>query len=151
MSTKIDLKMKGIFTLSVLRKLNSGNLKTLDDRIKCQKVHYLAQSFNISPNYSYNLYVRGPYSPQLANDLFNVKEKEIMKNFKFMVPDIKENFIRLKSFLNSKSIRCLEILTTFHWLINVTRLNKSSAINKLKELKNPYLFSKNTSFLSMFS
>lgn len=42
-----------------------------DDRLICQKKIYLLQSLGTDLGYSYNWYVRGPYSPALTTYVYN--------------------------------------------------------------------------------
>lgn len=45
--------------------------ESFDDRLICQKKVYLLQSLGTDLGYTYNWYVRGPYSPSLANYVYN--------------------------------------------------------------------------------
>ena len=42
-----------------------------DDRLICQKKIYLLQALGTDLGYTYNWYVRGPYSPSLTNYVYN--------------------------------------------------------------------------------
>lgn len=44
--------------------------ESFDDRLICQKKIYLLQSLGTDLGYSYNWYVRGPYSPTLTTYLY---------------------------------------------------------------------------------
>lgn len=44
--------------------------ESFDDRLVCQKKIYLLQSLGTDLGYSYNWYVRGPYSPSLTNYVY---------------------------------------------------------------------------------
>lgn len=44
--------------------------ESFDDRLICQKKIYLLQSLGTDLGYSYNWYVRGPYSPALTNYIY---------------------------------------------------------------------------------
>ncbi|WP_128892925.1 hypothetical protein [Erythrobacter sp. HKB08] len=48
----------------------SHGISTMDDRIGIQKVVCLVQEAGLQLGYSYNWYVRGPYSPSLASDYY---------------------------------------------------------------------------------
>jgi len=45
---------------------------SFDNRLKYQKLIYLVQNSGLSLGYGYNWYVRGPYSPSLTQDLFEI-------------------------------------------------------------------------------
>ena len=45
--------------------------ESFEDRLICQKKIYLLQSLGTDLGYTYNWYVRGPYSPSLTNYVYN--------------------------------------------------------------------------------
>ena len=45
--------------------------ESFNDRLICQKKIYLLQSLGVDLGYSYNWYVRGPYSPALTNYIYS--------------------------------------------------------------------------------
>ena len=55
--------------------------ESFDDRIICQKKIYLLQSLGTDLGYSYNWYLRGPYSPALANYVYSNAELLSSTNF----------------------------------------------------------------------
>jgi hypothetical protein len=50
-------------------------LETFDERMAIQKKIYLCQAAGIHLGYRYNWYLRGPYSPDLTRDAFDLKAK----------------------------------------------------------------------------
>lgn len=129
-----------LLAFGILKRLGSGKLGTFEERIETQKKHYLAQLFRITPFYCYNLHIRGPYSPDLANDLFEIERRgyfDKVKPMPFIAVNLEERFNRLEGFLDGKNIRELELLATFHWLIHEAGCSKESAVKPLIELKEP--------------
>ncbi len=125
-----------LFAFSVLKRLGSGSVDSFGERLKCQKIYYFAQLFGVSPSYHFNLYIRGPYSPALADDLYKTKDKQIKANTGKFIPDeLERRFIELQTFLKNKDIRQLEVIATLHWLLKKAGLPVSDAISKLKDLK----------------
>lgn len=125
-----------LMTVLVLKRLNAFSLTNLADRIRCQKLQYLAQVFKVSPAYNFNLYLRGPYSPDLTKDLFEAKEHiKLLQNIQFASQEMEERFLKLKKFVDSKELRQLELIATYHWLINEAKLSEDSAVKKMKEIK----------------
>ena len=58
-----------------LEALGEGvEFETLDDRVKLQKLVYLAQAATGVSAYHFNPYIRGPYSPTLTRDLYGLLE-----------------------------------------------------------------------------
>lgn len=54
-------------------KLNDEN--AIDERIKVQKLMYLLQNRQRRSQYLYNIYIRGPYSPSLSQDYYELASK----------------------------------------------------------------------------
>lgn len=128
---------EAIFAYSVLRGLGCGEMSTFNERIKSQKVQYLAQLFGISPKYQYNLYLHGPYSPALANDLFKISEDKVsVIKIKFVSDELENKFLNLKKFMATiRSRKELELITTLHWLSKVAKLPENEAEKQLIKLK----------------
>lgn len=51
-------------------------LDSFNDRMALQKTIYLCQQAGVHLGYRYNWYLRGPYSPDLTRDAFDLKAKE---------------------------------------------------------------------------
>lgn len=51
-------------------------LETFDERMALQKTIYLCQGAGIHLGYRYNWYLRGPYSPELTRDAFELNAKQ---------------------------------------------------------------------------
>ncbi|MDD2260595.1 MAG: hypothetical protein PHO87_06340 [Acholeplasmataceae bacterium] len=125
-----------LFLCSVLKRLKAFKFETFDDRMKNQKYHYLSQLFQVSPKFNYNLYIKGPYSPDLSDTLFEIyRNKEQIPTDKFVINDLEFNFKKLQNFINNKNLRDLELVTTLYWLIHDAKYKKEEALIKLKEIK----------------
>ena len=72
---------------------------TLKDRIKLQKLVYLAQEATDVSVYSFNPYIRGPYSPSLTRDLYGLLEPGQMSEAEDRAASYK---------LNAKAMKGLE-------------------------------------------
>ena len=83
--------------LRIVRSLGSINLSTFDDRLRLQKLAYLAQELGAGDKYFYSWYVRGPYSSPLTSALFlgDEQDKFISK------PSLTKNESRIVSLLES--------------------------------------------------
>ena len=128
-----------LLAFSVLCKLGAGKVDTFANRLKSQKIQYLAQVFGVSPAYNFSLYIHGPYSPGLAHDLFafnGTKQSPDMSDF---VPDVlKKRFKALSEFVKGKGNRHLELVTTLHFLKKLF-YSDEAASRKLVEIKNASL------------
>jgi uncharacterized protein YwgA len=56
----------------VLNALNAFKLDNIEDRVLLQKKIYFTQRFGMDLSYSYNWYLKGPYSPGLTSVAFEV-------------------------------------------------------------------------------
>lgn len=127
-----------LLAYSVLKRLGSGGVATFEDRIKSQKTQYFSQLFGVAPAYYFRLYIRGPYSSQLADDLYQIKRDGNLDDVgvdPFSPEDLEARFVRLAEFLSNKNIRQLEVIATFHWLLTVAKIPHVEAEQKLVELK----------------
>lgn len=124
-----------LLVYSILNRLGCGKVDTFDDRLKSQKVQYLAQILGISPKYQFSLYLRGPYSPSLAHDLFQLKADGIKADAEKFTPDLlEEKFNKLRTFVGKTNIRLLELVSTYH-LLEKNGHSEKNITDKLKEWK----------------
>lgn len=125
-----------IFAYTILKRLGCGKVDTFEQRLKSQKVQYFAQLFGVSPVYPFGLYLRGPYSSDLAHDLFAIRDNHIdVDTSKFIPEELEEKFVKLNKFVGSMDTRKLEITSTLHLLTEVAKVNPVKAQEKLKEWK----------------
>lgn len=125
-----------LLTFSILKRLGSGSVETFSQRLRSQKIQYFAQFFGISPAYIFNLYLWGPYSPELANDLFTIKNHNInTKVERFLSEELEKRFENLKKFIEGKNDRQLELFATAHWLIKKAGFSEEKAKEKLSKIK----------------
>lgn len=128
---------EALYTVAVLKKTNHANISSLGHRIVCQKIIYFANRLGISPKYNFNLYVRGPYSHELAKDLYALE-----KYFSDVIPadfisnKTAEKFGKLLEILNGESgvERKLEIAATLDYFY-LAFGTKEKAAEKTKEVK----------------
>jgi uncharacterized protein YwgA len=125
-----------LLAFSVLKRLGCGDVDIFDNRLKSQKVQYLAQVFGVSPKYTFGLYIRGPYSSALADDLYKFQANKEKPNLDNFLPDeLEGRFSKLKQFIEGKDLRKLELITTLHLLLKVLLYTTDNAVKKLIELK----------------
>lgn len=127
---------RALFVYYILRRLGAGRVDLFRDRLRSQKAQYFAQLFRVSPDYHFNLYIYGPYSPVLADDLFQIKKNGLrIKLGKFVPLELERRFQRLKKFINGKTNRQLEIIATLHWLLSIAHFSKQEAQKRIVNLK----------------
>lgn len=94
----IDIANGVIFQKMGIRK------ETFDNRLICQKKVYLLESLGTDLGYTFNWYVRGPYSPSLTNYLYNNLEVLLANDFsQYSLSEIAEkNVERVNSLTKAK-------------------------------------------------
>lgn len=76
----------------VNRVYSDFNMLGFDNRLKLQKFVYLLQEYGVNLGYSFSLYLRGPYSPEVAKDGFQVEDFSTMPQIKPANVDIENRF-----------------------------------------------------------
>lgn len=127
--------------IQLLKKFNIKRPDTLDDRVKIQKIVYFAKNFGIEFNYNFNIYFRGPYSPELAKDYYNLADDE-WESVKEPL-NISSEQERKINFIKDKSVRWLEIASTIHAVKSsnphITEEKLISHVNFLKNTPKNFL------------
>lgn len=134
---KVMIELKGnvenaIISVALLKKLNIADISNLNNRIKCQKFIYFAKRLGVAPNYNFNLYLHGPYSPNLTKTLYVISDYfDEIEPFEPLSEELVEKFNILNS-LNNYELKIIEIAATID-ILNHNDLEE--AIRKTKELK----------------
>lgn len=105
------------------------------DRLVAQKVNCLLNLSGIKTGYDCNLYIRGPYSPDLADALF--KNKESVENLQTntSLTDIEKQKVReLRSIFDTNASH-LEIGSTYAFLTIKEKMPPLEAMIKVKAMK----------------
>jgi len=138
------LKLIGIKSISQIKESENPEEddKSFERRLRIQKIMYFIVSKKLDSdlNYSYSVYLRGPYSPDLSKDYFSISENE----FENTEDVLGENSL-LKSWikqLNEKDSLWLEIASTLKMLKDSNWTDKE-AIDRVIEMKHNILNQKN--------
>lgn len=92
-------------------------------RLKLQKYVFIAREFGLKTNYVYSLYLRGPYSRNLADDYYSIDNLDGAKAIK-----LDENFIEL---IKNKDEEWLELAST---IIMIKNRYETISIRELVDL-----------------
>ncbi len=113
------------------------NIKnSFEDRLKIQKISCLLDLIEEGKGYSCGLYIRGPYSPTLAKDLYGNEHKiKTWKTSCELTKKEKEDASRIKEATNDLDVKMLEIASTYLFLVKRQNKNNKQAIIELKKLK----------------
>lgn len=89
------------------------DIDEFDDRLRMQKLVYLAGKFGFDHGYSYNMYLHGPYSPELADDYYEDEFSTVLDEPRVSLAFDLISFLDL---VENKTIEWLEVAATAHSL-----------------------------------
>jgi len=137
------LKLMGIKSISEIKGSEdpTEDHKSFELRLRIQKIMFFLNRNNLDGdlNYSYSIYLRGPYSPDLAKDYFTITEDEFNEAKNLF--DNESLLKRTIEFLNKKDLLWLEVASTLRYLID-GGYEKDEAIDRVMELKD-YILKEN--------
>ena len=145
------LKLMGIKSISEVKEIDNtknveyGKNKPFELRLRIQKVVFFISHGKLDKdlNYSYPIYIRGPYSEDLSKDYFSISEEEFNNAKKVALePKVK----RLIKYLNKKDNLWLEIASTLYTLIDFGDYEEDEAMDRIMELKHDILEAKNKDY-----
>lgn len=119
------------------------NKETFDERLVSQKKVFLLQEMGVDIGYSYNWYVRGPYSPDLATYIFSnldvLKEQDFSKYH--LTESVQKNIDAVNN-LGAKKPDSLSLPSWYELLASVVYIhkkwNKTDVFNCLIQYKPQY-------------
>ena len=53
------------------------DIDKFDSRLKLQKYVFIGKNFKLPVKYHYSIYIRGPYSPTLADDYYEITSTDL--------------------------------------------------------------------------
>lgn len=129
----------------VLTQLGGNDISTKDDRIAIQKLVCLVQEAGLQLGYSYNWYVRGPYSPSLTGDYYQIASKKASiesdaANYILSAPAA-EAVQRVNAVATPPAqvglprVLWLELIASIAFLMRRYRLSKEAARDKINNSK----------------
>lgn len=98
---------------------------TFDDRLLSQKKIFLLQELGVDIGYSYNWYVRGPYSPDLTTYIFNnldVLREQDFSQYRFS-DDVQQRINSVNALSNARPVS-LSIPSWYELLASVLYIKK---------------------------
>lgn len=123
----MDRRLTGIYVL--MRELGGFKIKELEERVFVQKAIYLLQVLDIDLRFRFSWYLRGPYSTDLTQCVFEIegdqKLQERAETYslrKEVVPAVD----RLHGFLKAMPLpltepEWLELLSSIHYLKHISK------------------------------
>lgn len=109
----------------------------LEGRLRLQKAALLLKHLGVAPftPYRFNLYVRGPYSPELARDYYSLTEKDIAP----VGVELGEEKKELLSWFISHDSYWLEIASSIIWLREAYRKAGEEEMYSILKLSKPWV------------
>jgi len=138
------LKLMGITSISQIKESENPEEddKSFESRLRIQKIMYFIVSKKLDNdlNYSYSVYLRGPYSPDLSKDYFSISDEEF-RNTEDVLGENSSLKLWIKQ-LKEKDSLWLEIASTLKMLKDSNWTDKE-AIDRVIEMKHNILNQKN--------
>jgi len=130
-------------TMKIINSLCDVSLEQFDDRLRLQKVAFLAQKLGASGGFTFSWYRRGPYSPSLTTALFQCESAGELGITSTL--NSKENsVVRRLNILLGKKIndpRTLELFASVWYFLprsNVSAKDKDETIRDVTHFKPKY-------------
>ncbi len=126
---------------SYLKAIGADNLNmdSFNDRLKLQKYIYLLQEFGVNLGFRFRYYIRGPYSPDLADAGYRLShmKREGLLDFdhdKVRVVACQDNIEKFKRFIREyrNNPKMLELLATIHFLFKYSYYPQPKTMENIK-------------------
>jgi len=106
-------------------------------RLRVQKAVYLLQALGFPTGYRFSMYIRGPYSPELANDYMELAREGLVHEYAKYAEVDKERWGPIVDKLAVEDVLVLEVAATLYDLL-AAGWSLEEAKERLMELK-PYV------------
>ncbi len=126
--------------LRILRSMGPISLSRLVDRIRLQKLGYLAQELGAGGSYPYSWYIYGPYSPKLTAALYSGVESGRFDSAPDLVQDESGVVSRMKRLLGGEipGHRTLELFASIWYMLPAgkeSEMDKGHILSIMREEK----------------
>lgn len=134
--------MNSLVIGGILKKIyTSFDMASFDNRLKLQKIIYLVQAYGINLGYTFNLYVYGPYSPELTKTGFYMEDFNSIKEIGFEEDTITKKFDEFKEKIEpfKDNLKWLEIASTIHLFKQLSpSKNKVQIVSDILKIKTKF-------------
>jgi len=87
-------------------------------RLRLQKTIYLLQALGFPTGYEFSMYIRGPYSPELANDYMELARKGLVHEYAKYAEVEEERWGPIVDKLAMEDVLVLEVAATLYDLLD---------------------------------
>ncbi len=121
-----------------------GDIRTIDDRKRIQKAVYLGQRAGVDLGYRFSWYLKGPYSPKLADDYYSLAEAvtagDKEHEGRTLVPSLKQRLEQIRPLMDcaEESLNqedWLELLASYDYLRRVLHQSAEQAAETMQRKK----------------
>lgn len=126
----------------VLNELHeSDDISTVENRLRVQKAIYLAQSAGVGLGYTYSWYVKGPYSPPLTRDYYELAASETASAGTSLKSPVAQKLqevrqiLRMPKGVGLEKANWYELLASLHFLLTNSKYDKDRAFKFMKDNK----------------
>ena len=128
--------------LRIMRSFGPISLSNFDDRLRLQKLAYLAQELGAGNKYPYSWYVRGPYSSYLTSALFLGDEMDKFSSNPTLTKNESKVASQLKSLMGGDICKPLklELFASIWYLLPSRKISKEDqkAVLEIMCREKPY-------------
>lgn len=119
------------------------SISSIDERMEIQKAIYLVQKSGVNLGYNYSWYLKGPYSPKLTQDYYEISLADNALGNGGLKRTVKDNIKKVRYFIDQKphgisKAHWLELLASIDYLRSKSRVSTEEVNDKIAELK-PHL------------
>jgi uncharacterized protein YwgA len=112
------------------------DVKNFENKLIIQKTACLLEMLGADLGYPFSLYVRGPYSPDLAKDLYkHVDGHERLKTAYKLTEADRKQLHSISELSDGMNPKLLEIMATYEFMVKELRYGEKQALVDLKKLK----------------
>lgn len=119
--------------LRILRNMGPINMSKFDDRLRLQKLAYLAQELGAGKRYFYSWYMHGPYSSPLTATLYVVEEQGMFPSAPILTKKESKIISQIRSLLgkNISKPRHLELFASIWYLCKITKDDRDTILEAM--------------------
>ncbi len=129
------MKERLILLNTLMKRIGDFSMNSFEGRLKFQKRVYLLKAIGFGLNYNFSWFIRGPYSPELTDDGFEIFMNQSKINERKLneheEKDLGEFMLLTKGFDTNE----IEALASLHFLKKIYAQSKEKTISRLIEIK----------------
>lgn len=147
--TAVRMERSFAWVLVLLNSLTKPSVRTFNDRLRLQKLVFLARQVGFDVGFSFSWYIHGPYSPSLTNFLYTANSTGILGASPEIPPaekhELEASVNRLKELLHEDvdNPKTLELLASVWYALPqglVEESRKKAVARMLNQIKPDFAY-----------